>query len=224
MTETDGAAPISLAQQIEACAFLSGWVQAGPHKVDSDMDTLCAKLDAAAATLRALAAPPSDEDVRKRVEFLRTCHPISGRDFESADLLERLARQLAAKDAPPSNGLVNKITAALDDPVQDGRVLRLLLESARDRIVAQDEALKRAMWYAEQDDKENEVLHERIAALEQQLAALPEPEGVYEVVGVLENMQRVIDGHIQEPYAIVSLMRAARTLLAAAQSQEPSKP
>jgi len=71
---------------------------------------------------------------------------------------EREVATLRSLAAPPSDGLVRKITAALDDPVQDGNVLRLLLESARDRIE----------WHQRIDV----VARGRIAALEQQLAAL----------------------------------------------------
>jgi hypothetical protein len=88
---------------------------------------------------RSLAEPPSDEEVQRVANDLRewarrdfTDHgykiPINGIEksggYIAADLLERLARQLAT-----------------------------------------------AMWHAERDDKDSEVLHARIIELEQQLAA-----------------------------------------------------
>jgi hypothetical protein len=202
-------APISLAQQIEAVEWAASIVHTDGcwpiHEVERS-ELLCA----AAATLRSLAAPPSDEEVGRAIDWIRHGFPAEDDWQTIADLLERLARQLAAKDAPPSDGLMVDIDDVLTSPTAKLFHCRTVLQDARDRIVNQDAA--RAALIGDYAHK--------VVALEQQLAAaqarIPrEP--------TRKMLQRFTDIWPDGQHTDDDIRTAWQAMYDAAQSQERSK-
>ena len=119
--------------------------------------------------------------------------------------------------------LINSVRAAYWHRAEDRRVTLSAFDKAADairallaaydaqsrRIAEQDKSLRTAMWHAEQDDKENDVLHERIADLTKRAEAAEKDAADW------RSMATKFAGHVSEYCRSVGAPQLAESVDAA---------